>query len=97
MKTLTGMMTIAALLSGLAVANAQSYSPRDGIGPYRDGQARMQQDDRDYEIPGDAYDARSTTGVSSKDVSRGQPNEQNQQEERDVFGRTGGNTQHPAR
>jgi hypothetical protein len=95
-KTLTGVTTIATLLSGLAIASAQTYPPRGGMGPYGEGSAGMQQD-RDYDIPADAYDARSTTGLSSKDVSQGQPNEQNQQEERDVFGRTGGNTQHPAR
>jgi hypothetical protein len=95
-KTLTGVTTIAALLSGLAMASAQTYPPRAALGPYGEGSVRMQQD-RDYDIPSDAYEARSTTGLSSKDVSRGQPNEQNQQEERDVFGRTGGNTQHPAR
>jgi hypothetical protein len=91
-KTLTGVTTIAALLSGLAIAGAQTYQPR----PYGEGSVRLQQD-RDYDISPDAYDTRSTTGVSSKDVSQGQPNEQNQQEERDVFGRTGGNTLHPAR
>jgi hypothetical protein len=95
-KTLTSVTTIAALLSGLAMASAQTYPPRGAVGSYAEGPVRMQQD-RDYDIPGDAYEARSTTGLSSKDVSRGQPNEQNQQEERDVFGRTGGNTQHPAR
>lgn len=97
MKTLTGMMTLAALVAGLAVASAQSYPPRGYVDPYPDGPARIQEERGSYVVPSEAYESRSTTGVAPKDVSRGQPNEQGQHEERDLLGRTGGNTQHPAR
>ena len=95
MKTLTSMLTVAALISGLAVANAQTARIRSGF----DGQGseRIQTNRLDRQFDGSMYDPRSTTGVAPNDVSQGQPNEQNQQEERDIYGRTGGNTQHPAR
>lgn len=92
MKTLTSTIALAALISGLAVANAQTARLR-GAAPER---IETNQLDRDFDRA-TMYDPRSTTGVAPNDVSRGQPNEQNQQEERDVRGRTGGDTQHPAR
>lgn len=95
MKTLTSMITVAALISGLAVANAQTARTRGAMGP--DGSERIQTNRLDRDLDGSMYDPRSTTGVAPNDVSHGQPNEQNQQEERDFRGRTGGDAQHPAR
>ncbi|HEY0569117.1 MAG TPA: hypothetical protein VGD13_13495 [Xanthobacteraceae bacterium] len=97
MKTLTSIITVVALISGLAVANAQSSRMRSGMGSYGEGYPRVQGQNYDDLDDAGIYDPRSTTGVSPNDVSRGQPNEQNQQEERDFLGRTGGNAQHPAR
>jgi hypothetical protein len=95
MKTLTSMITVAALISGLAVANAQTTRMRSGP----DGQRseRIESNRLDRDLDASMYDPRSTTGFAPSDVSQGQPNEQNQQEERDIYGRTGGNAQHPAR
>jgi hypothetical protein len=95
MKTLTSMIAVAALISGLAVANAQTARMRNGMGG--PGSERIQTNRLDRDLDASMYDPRSTTGVAPNDVSRGQPNEQNQQEERDLLGRTGGDTQHPAR
>jgi hypothetical protein len=97
MKTLTSMIAVAALISGLAVANAQTARVRNGMGPSGPGSERIQPNRLDRDLDASMYDPRSTTGVAPNDVSRGQPNEQNQQEERDLLGRTGGDTQHPAR
>lgn len=96
MKTLTSMITVAALISGIAVASAQSNRVRGGMGPYGEASERVQPNRGDLDQSG-MYDPRSTTGVAPNDVSHGQPNEQNQQEERDLTGRTGGDTRHPAR
>jgi hypothetical protein len=97
MKTLTSMITVAALISGLAVANAQTARVRNGMGVNNQGSERIQTNRLDQDLDGSLYDPRSTTGVAPNDVSHGQPNEQNQQEERDSRGRIGGDTQHPAR
>ena len=97
MKTLTSMIAAAALLSGLAAANAQTTRARGEMGFQGEGYSRAQTQRMDREFEGSMHDSRSTTGVAPSDVSRGQPNEQNQQEERDFLGRTGGNIQHPAR
>ena len=97
MKTLTSMIAAAALLSSLAAANAQSSRARGEMGFQGEGSGRVQTQRIDRDLDGSMYDARSTTGMAPADVSHGQPNEQNQQEERDFLGRTGGNIQHPAR
>jgi hypothetical protein len=97
MKTLTSIITVAALISGLAMANAQTTRTRGGMGPNGEGSERIQTNRFDRNLDRSMYDARSTTGVAPNDVSHGQPNEQNQQEERDSRGIIGGNTQHPAR
>jgi opacity protein-like surface antigen len=97
MKTLTSMIAAAALLSSLSAASAQTTRARGEMGLQGEGYSRVQTQRMDRDSDGSMYDSRSTTGVAPSDVSHGQPNEQNQQEERDFLGRTGGNIQHPAR
>ena len=97
MKTLTSMIAAAALLSSLAAASAQTTRARGELGFQGESSARVQTQRMDRDFDSSMYDSRSTTGVAPSDVSHGQPNEQNQQEERDFLGRTGGNIQHPAR
>jgi len=103
MKTLTTLAAVAALVGGMAVAQAQTSRQGGAPGdPPEAGQSAER--DRMGQPGGSATNPSpmapratgGTTGAGPKDVSKGQPNEQGQQEERSPSGRPSGSTQNPS-
>jgi hypothetical protein len=105
MKAITSFAAIAALMGGLAVANAQDNKQGGAPGqPKEAGQSEergpMGRTGGSTTNPSPMAPTSGTGGAPAsgpRDVSRGQPNEQGQQQERGPAGTTGGSTQNPAR
>jgi len=103
MKTLASMAAIAALVGGMAVAQAQTTKQGGAPGdPKEAGQAEergpMGQTGGSATNPSPMAPRGSgtTTGTAPKDASKGQPNEQGQQQERTPSGSPSGSTQNPS-
>jgi hypothetical protein len=103
MKTLATMAAVAALVGGMAVAQAQTSKQGGAPGdPPEEGQAAERNPSgaptgsATNPSPMAPRATGGTTGAGPKDVSRGQPPEQGQQEERNPSGRTGGSVPNPS-